>query len=110
MHRIMVEVIHPWGGVAQVEASDNLLVRDFIEELVATLGLPNVRFDGRAMNYKLTVKTMGHYLPENETLLTAKVNSGQCVILSGDWPMDFETTYKRCLTKEAEDYSIKHIV
>jgi ubiquitin-protein ligase len=84
MPDLSVTIVLPSGGARTAEVPDDAAVRDLLAELTSLLKLPTVGPDGRPMGYRMDSKALGRELREEETLASAKVPTGDRLILTAD--------------------------
>ena len=82
MAELTFSVVHSSGESHQIEAPDDILVRDLIKELVIALNLPKTGTDGKRLDYRLDDKDLGRQLIGSETLSAANVRNGHTLILT----------------------------
>jgi hypothetical protein len=84
MADLSVTIVLPSGGARTADVPDDAPVRDLMAELTSLLKLPTVGPDGRPMGYRMDSKALGRELREDETLASAKIPSGDRLILTAD--------------------------
>jgi len=84
MPDLSVTIVLPSGGARTADVPDDAPVRDLMAELTSLLKLPTVGPDGRPMGYRMDSKALGRELGEDETLASAKIPSGDRLILTAD--------------------------
>lgn len=84
MADLSLTIVLPSGGARTADIPDDAPVRDLMAELTSLLKLPTVGPDGRPMGYRMDSKALGRELREDETLASAKIPSGDRLILTAD--------------------------
>jgi WXG100 protein secretion system (Wss), protein YukD len=82
MEELKFTVIHSSGISNEIEAPQDILVRDLVKELVTALNLPPTGTDGKVLDYRLDDKNLGRQLIASETLASANVRNGHTLILT----------------------------
>jgi hypothetical protein len=85
MSNINFNVSSPLGiEIKEIQAPDNLLIKELIAELTIAMDLPLFRPDGGAVSYSLMSKHLGKILQPDETLRSAKIPANDELILTSD--------------------------